>query len=88
MPQGRYKSRTFRRIHVKTPGGRLTMHYEKRKPSPHKCAGCGAILAGIPRARPYKMATMPKTKKRPERMFGGYYCPRCLRKHLIAKARG
>jgi len=87
MVQGKYKSRTYRRIHVKTPGGINKIHYKKRKPSKAHCAGCGAILSGIPRERPYKMQNIPKTMKRPERPYGGMLCSRCARRKIIAEAR-
>ncbi len=83
MPAGRYKSRTFRRVYTKTPGGRTVLHYSKRKPGKAKCASCGIQLAGVPRERPYKMQNMPKTKKRPERPYGGYLCSKCMRLKII-----
>lgn len=82
MVEGRIKSRTFRRIKVKVPGNRSTVQYRKRKPAAAKCAGCGAALSGVPRERPYKMKNMPKTKKRPERPYGGVLCSRCMRKKI------
>ena len=61
MVEGKRKSRTLRRVFVRTPGGRTVVHYRKRKPSKAKCGVCGAILKGVPRGRPYKMKNMPKT---------------------------
>lgn len=87
MPAGRYKSRTLRRVFVKTPGGNTTLHYRKRKPSKAECGKCGAPLAGVPRERPYKMMNMPKTKKRPERPFGGVLCSKCSRLLIKQKSR-
>jgi len=88
MPRGMYKSKSLRKIYRKTPGSRVVVHYKKRKPNKARCAGCGALLSGVPRERPYKMMNMPKTKKRPERPYGGYYCSKCMRKILIEKVRG
>jgi len=82
MVEGRIKSRTLRRIKVKVPGNRSVIHYRKRKPSAAKCAGCGAVLSGVPRERPYKMKNMAKTQKRPERPYGGILCSRCMRKKI------
>jgi large subunit ribosomal protein L34e len=87
MVMGRHKSRTLRRIHVTTPGGRSVIHYEKRKPSPAKCAGCGATLMGVPRERPFKMRNIAKTKKRPERPYGGCLCSKCSRIAVLSKIR-
>ena len=77
--EGKTKSRTFRRIFVKTPGGKTVIHYEKRKPSKAHCANCGNVLSGVPRERPFKMMKMGKTEKRPERPYGGMLCSRCMR---------
>lgn len=82
MPAGRFKSRTFRRIPRKTPGGRVSLQYRKRKPSKAVCGKCGALLAGVPRERPFKMMNMPKSAKRPERPFGGVLCSACMRKKI------
>ena len=81
------RSRTLRRVSRKTPGGNTVKHYAKRKPSKAKCGECGKLLAGVPRERPFKMARMPKTKKRPERPYGGVLCTACTRKKMVAKAR-
>jgi large subunit ribosomal protein L34e len=58
-----------------------------RKPSNAKCGVCGAILSGVPRERPYKMQKLPKTKKRPERPFGGVLCSACSRRKIMVLAR-
>ncbi|MDI6737867.1 MAG: 50S ribosomal protein L34e [Nanoarchaeota archaeon] len=87
MPAPRYRSRTFRRVFVKTPGGKTVMHYRKRKPSKAHCAGCGALLHGVPRERPFIMQRMGKTEKRPERTFGGELCSKCTRIRLKGHAR-
>ena len=87
MPAPRYRSRTMRRVYTKTPGGRVVLHYKKRRPGKVVCASCGDILKGTASERPYKMRNMPKTKKRPERPFGGVLCSRCMRRKIIEKAR-
>ncbi len=60
----------------------MVIHYEPRKPGPARCAICGRPLNGVPRTYNYKLRNMPKTKKRPERPYGGYICPSCLAKLL------
>ncbi len=87
MPSGIHKSRTMRRVFVKTPGSRTVLHYRLRKPSKAICARCGTVLAGTASQRPYKMMNMAKSKKRPERPFGGVLCSRCMRAEIKAKAR-
>ncbi len=87
MPQPRRRSRSLRKIFVKTPGGRTTVHYKRRKPKAAHCGRCGAILKGIPHERPYKMENMGKSKKRPERPYGGVLCSKCMRALFVEKAR-
>jgi len=87
MPSGSRKSGTLRKVFKKTPGGKTVVHYEKGKPAQHKCANCGKKLVGIPRLRPYKMQNLAKTKKRPERPYGGYLCSSCARKKIIQEVR-
>ena len=64
MPAGKYRSRTFRRVFVKTPGGNTVLHYRRRKPNKAHCAACGKVLLGVPNKFPRKMMNMPKTAKR------------------------
>lgn len=87
MPEGSKRSRTLRRIFVKTPGGRNVLRYKKRKPKKASCANCGKNLSGIPRERPYKMQNMAKTMKRPSRAYGGNLCSKCTRELLKQKAK-
>jgi large subunit ribosomal protein L34e len=81
------RSRTLRRVYRRTPGGRTVRQFKKRKPSKAKCGKCGNVLAGVPRERPYKMKRVPKTKKRPERPYGGTLCSACTRQKMVEKAR-
>ena len=87
MPAPRLRSRSLRKIFRKVPGGRTNVHYKKRKPKTARCGNCGALLKGVPRAFPFRMRSMAKTKKRPERPFGGVLCSRCMRKTIIDKYR-
>ncbi|MFH8080660.1 MAG: 50S ribosomal protein L34e [Candidatus Aenigmatarchaeota archaeon] len=81
------RSRNWKIIKVKTPGGRLAIHYRKPKPKPAKCGKCGKVLHGVPRLRGSKMRKLSKTEKRPERPFGGVLCSRCVKKFFAEKAR-
>ena len=87
MPAPRKRSRSLRKIFVKTPGGRTTVHYKHRKPKLARCGKCGATLKGVVRERPYKMKKMAKSKKRPTRPYGGVLCSGCMRKLFVEKAR-
>lgn len=86
MPRPSRRSRTLARVFKRvTKGVRLV--YKKRKPKKAHCGNCGAVLKGVPRERPYKMRNMPKSQKRPARMFGGNLCSKCSRKEIIKRIR-
>lgn len=87
MPSPKLRSRSLRKVFRKVPGGRTKVHFRKRKPNAAKCSNCGSVLKGIPRELPFKMRTMAKTKKRPERPFGGVLCSKCMRIEIINKIR-
>ncbi|MBI4447343.1 50S ribosomal protein L34e [Candidatus Woesearchaeota archaeon] len=85
MPRRGYKSRTFRRLFKKLPGGTTKLTYKRRKPSKAVCSNCGDVLKGVPNKLPYKMKRLPLTKKRPERPFGGVLCSKCVRDKIKEK---
>ncbi|MGC9011400.1 MULTISPECIES: 50S ribosomal protein L34e [Thermogladius] len=87
MPRPMYRTRSWRRVVVRTPGGELRVHYEKRRPSPAHCAICGRPLNGVPRLRPSQLRKLAKTEKRPERIYGGVICPSCLAKLIRRSVR-
>ncbi|MBI4140370.1 50S ribosomal protein L34e [Candidatus Woesearchaeota archaeon] len=87
MVEGKLRSRTFRRIKVKTPGARVTVHYRRRKPNFAECGNCGVRLKAVPRALPFELKNMPKSAKRPERPFGGVLCSACMRAEIVARVR-
>ena len=88
MPRGQFKSRRFRTIFVKAPGGKTRIHYRDRKPGRAHCAACHKVLPGVPREVAAIMRNIPKTAKRPERPYGGILCSGCMRIKLQLKARG
>ncbi len=81
------KSRKHRRIRVRTPGGKLRIIYKNKRPAKAQCGRCGVILKGVPTERNAKMMNMAKSKKRPERPYGGVLCTKCMRELMLEKAR-
>ena len=75
------KSRHVRRVFVRTPGGRTKLTYRRKLKSKKKCAGCGKPLHGIPR----DTRRLPKSKKRVNRPYGGYFRSSCMREILKEK---
>ena len=43
MPAGKHKSRTLRRVFVKSPGGKTKIQYRKRKTAKLTCVECGKL---------------------------------------------
>ena len=86
MPRPSKRSRTLARIYKRVTKG-VKLVYKKRKPKKSHCSKCGIILKGIPHERPYKMMNMPKSQKRPERMFGGVLCSKCAKREMINRFR-
>jgi len=82
MVSGRFKSRTLRKVFKRLPGQKTKQFFLKRNPKQAKCSECSSLLHGIPRKRPYKMMNLAKTKKRPERPYGGKLCSSCTRKKI------
>ena len=87
MPKPSRRSRSIRRVFRKIPGGGVSLQYKKQKPKAAKCGECGMVLKGIPRAIPTKMRSMTKTRKRPQRPYGGVLCSKCLRNKIIDNTR-
>ena len=78
MPRGSRRSRSLRRIYVKT-SKQTKLVYAKRAHSKAHCAKCGAVLKGVKTGPAYKMSKLAKTERRPERPYGGMLCSRCTR---------
>lgn len=87
MPKPWQRSSSARKVYRRTPGGRTVIHYRRKKVDWAKCANCGSILNGVPRLRPSEMRKLSKSERRPNRPYGGYLCPRCLRREVIRRAR-
>ncbi|MCC6030801.1 MAG: 50S ribosomal protein L34e [Desulfurococcales archaeon] len=81
MPRPALRSRSLKRIKVRTPSGETVIHYERRKHFIPRCARCGSILSGVPRD-PVDLRRLPKSMKRPERIFGGVLCHKCVEEIL------
>lgn len=80
------KSRTFRRNNVRIPTG-LTNHFTKKKPRKARCSVHGMLLHGVPRGNAVDIARLPKTKRRPQRPYGGNLSSKAMRELIVRKAR-
>ena len=85
MPAPRYRSRTFRRVFVKAPGG-VRIHYRKRKPQKLTCKSCGDVLKGVAHGIASQIKKLSKSQRVPSRKYGGHLCSKCSRKELVKRA--
>ncbi len=86
MPEPRRRSRSLKRTFVKTPGGRTLIHYKKKRHKPARCGVCGAKLSGTPTGPKIFIKKLPKSRRRPNRPYGGNLCPKCTRRIFLRKA--
>ncbi|RLF00366.1 MAG: 50S ribosomal protein L34e [Thermoprotei archaeon] len=85
MPRPALRSRSLRRVKIRTPGGLSVVHYERRKHSLPKCALCKRPLRGIGKLLPREER---KGVRMPTRPYGGYLCHKCLENALKRAIRG
>jgi len=78
MVAGKHKSRSMRRIFTRTIS-KTKKVYKRKTPKIAHCAECKKKLKGIPRLTANKAKNLAKTKKRPQRPFGGVLCSKCMR---------
>ncbi len=88
MPRPMHRSRSKRRLKIRTPGGQEVTHYLKRRPHKPRCNSCGTVLFGVTRKRATGLARESKTKKRPGRPYAGQICHRCIATRLKTAIRG
>jgi ribosomal protein L34E len=80
--QGRLKSRSLRRVKVRTPTG-TALHYRRRTRAHTKCAVTKKPLQGIPRLTDFKFSKLNKSQKRVSRPFGGYMNHKSLKTKIL-----
>lgn len=85
MPRPALRSTSWIKKKITTPGGSKKTHYLKKKNANAKCASCGKGLNGVPKTTDDRMKKISKTKKRPERAYGGNLCAKCLKNKIIAE---
>ena len=80
MVSRRLRSRSYRRIKVKTPGGITKTRYERRGGKIGHCAATGEVLKGT-------KTKGPLSSKRPSRPFGGMLSSRAMRQYFTFMVR-
>ncbi len=87
MVQRSLRTRNLKRRKTRTPGNRLVIHYRGKKHGKAICAICKRPLHGVPNLKSSSMRKLPKTKRRPERPFGGSLCSSCMREFFRKSVR-
>ncbi|KAF8333134.1 ribosomal protein L34e-domain-containing protein [Cantharellus anzutake] len=78
-----YNTRSNRRRVVKTPGGKLVVHYTGKRGKQPKCGDCEHRLSGIPAVRPIVLSRLPKFKRTVARTYGGTRCGNCVKERIM-----
>ncbi|KXS11742.1 ribosomal protein L34e [Gonapodya prolifera JEL478] len=68
---------------IKTPGGKLTIQYTKKRATGPSCGDCGKSLPGIPALRPIEYSRLSKSQKTVNRAYGGSRCATCVRERIV-----
>jgi large subunit ribosomal protein L34e len=87
MPRPALRTRSLRKIRKKLPGGASIIHYIKKKPKRAVCANCGKPLHGVAGGLTSRVRGLSKSRKRPERPYGGKLCAKCARAQIKKKIR-
>lgn len=87
MPQPNKRSRSLRRVYIKTPGGKNKILYKRRKPRKAHCANCGRELHGVAHGVSSYIRNLSKSSKHPKRMFAGNLCFNCAKLEIIKRVR-
>ena len=78
-----YNTASNKRRVVKTPGGRLTYQYLKKRPSFPRCGETKQKLNGVVPARPREWSRMSRRLKTVNRAYGGSLAPKCVRDRIV-----
>ncbi|CAF0802598.1 unnamed protein product [Adineta ricciae] len=78
-----YNTKSNRVRVVKTPGGKLTFQYVKKRGTVPKCGDCKVELPGIKASRPKERMAMTKRLKTVSRTYGGSRCAKCVRLRIV-----
>lgn len=84
MPRPAYRSRSLRRVMVKTPGSRTVIHYEKRPLGAPRCPITGLVIGGM-NGKIYRTGVKIRAPSRP---YGGVYSHKVIARAIRLAVRG
>ncbi|MFW5746594.1 MAG: hypothetical protein ACOCWQ_03515 [Nanoarchaeota archaeon] len=81
------KSKTTRKVFVRTPGGKAKVMLKPKSGKQARCPVTNQKLAGTPKARPRKLKGSSRSVKKPSRLFGGMLSSWAARREIIRRVR-
>ena len=78
-----FNTRSNRIKRVKTPGGRISVHYVTKAAAGPKCGDCKKGISGVPCLRPTEYKALPKHKRTVSRAYGGMLCAQCTKSRVM-----
>ncbi|MEM2237010.1 MAG: hypothetical protein QXR26_00460 [Candidatus Caldarchaeum sp.] len=75
------RTRSRKRIAVRTPGGRVKLFFRESMPGKPRCCYCGRTIHGVVSNRRGSLSS-----KTVSRMFGGVVCASCLAERIVTVA--
>ena len=87
MPIPSRRSRTLRRVYIKTPGNKNKILYKLRRHSNATCSNCGGLLHGVKTGSSSIIRNISKSSTNPKRMFAGILCSNCTKLEIIKRTR-
>ena len=68
---------------VRTPGGRIVVHYVKKRGTGVICPDTKQPLSGVPRLRPHRYKLLKKRERRVSRAYGGVLSLASVKERII-----
>lgn len=78
-----YCTRSNRFKKIRTPGGKLTIQYVKKRGTVPKCGDTGAPLFGVAVRRPKELMRLSKPQKTVSRCYGGALSGKAVRNRYV-----
>jgi len=87
MPAPHLRTRSSKRVDVKSPSSEKRFHYKMETTSTSSCSICGKPLGGIAHLTTVKKRKLNRSKRKIWRPYGGHLCHNCLKIALKQSAR-
>ena len=72
------RTRSVKKVKVRTPGGVTTTHFRGEKSGKPKCGLCGTTLSAVKSGTTHELRSVPKSGRVPARPYAGVLCTNCL----------